>query len=102
METQQAVDLGREAITTGLWIGGPILIGAMIIGLIIGILQAMTQVQDQTVAFTPKILLMILLLSLCLPWIAGQMMEYSKRQFGTVPDSLQTANAEWSADTQWR
>ncbi len=102
MEAQDAVDWGREAITTGLWIAGPILISGLVIGLIVGILQAMTQVQDQTVAFTPKIILMIVVLGLCLPWLAGQMVEYSKQQLGTVPDQINTANVEWSSDTQWR
>jgi flagellar biosynthetic protein FliQ len=102
METQEAIDWGREAITTGLWVAGPILIAGLVIGLIVGILQAMTQVQDQTVAFTPKIILMIVVLGLCLPWLAGQMVEYSKTQLSTVPEQINTAEADWSVDTQWR
>lgn len=102
MEAQEAIDLGREAITTGLWVSAPILIAGLVIGLIVGILQAMTQVQDQTVAFTPKIILMIVVLGLCLPWLAGQMVEYSKTQFSTVPEQINTADVDWSSDTQWR
>ena len=88
MGAQDAIDLGREAISTGLWISGPILIVGLVIGLIVGIIQAMTQVQDQTVGFTPKILLMICALSLFLPWLASQMVEYSEKQFGEVPEQL--------------
>lgn len=102
MGAQNAIDLGREAISTGLWVSGPILIVGLVIGLIVGIIQAMTQVQDQTVGFTPKILLMIVCLSLFLPWLASRMVDYSEKQFGTVPESLQSADSEWSAETKWR
>lgn len=102
MGAQDAIDMGREAIFTGLWVSGPILIVGLIIGLIVGIIQAMTQVQDQTVGFTPKILLMICALGLFLPWLANQMVEYSEKQFGEVPEQLRTADSEWSSETPWR
>lgn len=102
MNAHDAVDMGREAITTGLWVSAPILVVGLIIGLIVGILQAMTQVQDQTVAFTPKIIVMIVMLSLCLPWLASQMLDYSQKQFSEVPSQINTADVDWSADTQWR
>jgi len=102
MGAEDAIDMGREAISTGLWVSAPILIVGLVIGLIVGVIQAMTQVQDQTVGFTPKILLMIFSLSLILPWLASQMVEYSEKQFGQVPEQLRSADSDWSSETPWR
>ncbi len=60
----------------------------MIVGLVIGLLQALTQIQEQTVAFVPKIVAMILVLSLTLPWLITQMLQYSSDLIGGIPGSL--------------
>jgi flagellar biosynthetic protein FliQ len=78
MNPQDAIDLGRESIRACLMIGGPILVASLLIGLLIGVFQAMTQVQDQTVAFVPKILSLIILVGLCLPWLSDRMVAYSE------------------------
>ncbi len=79
LNPQDAVDLGREAMTECLMIGSPILIAGLVIGLIIGMLQAMTQVHDQTVAFVPKVLGMCVLIALALPWLAERMIDYTRQ-----------------------
>ncbi|MFK7768911.1 MAG: flagellar biosynthetic protein FliQ [Mariniblastus sp.] len=81
MNPQDAVDLSREAIKTCLMVGGPILAASLLIGLLVGVFQAMTQVQDQTVSFVPKILLLIIAIGLCLPWLADQMLDFAKYSF---------------------
>ena len=83
MNPQDAIDFSREAINACMMIGGPILIVSLIIGLLVGIFQAMTQVQDQTVSFVPKILLLIVTISLCLPWLTDQMTDFAKTAFST-------------------
>ena len=60
MDSQDAIDLTREAIMVTLLISSPVLFCGMIVGLCIGLLQAVTQVQEQTVAFVPKIVVMVL------------------------------------------
>ncbi len=81
MNPQDAVDLSREAIKTCLMVGGPILAASLLIGLVVGVFQAMTQVQDQTVSFVPKILLLIVAIGLCLPWLTDQMLDFAKYSF---------------------
>jgi flagellar biosynthesis protein FliQ len=54
-----------------------VLLASLVIGLIVGILQAMTQVQDQTVSFVPKLLCLLVVLGLCLPWLTDQMVDYT-------------------------
>ena len=55
MDAQQAIDLGREALWVSLLVGAPVLVAGMVVGLVICLLQAVTQIQEQTVAFVPKL-----------------------------------------------
>lgn len=77
MNPQDAIDLGREAIKACFLVGGPVLMASLVIGLIVGIAQAMTQVQDQTVSFVPKLLCLLVVLGLCLPWLTDQMVDFT-------------------------
>ncbi len=88
MDPQQAIDLGREAIMTTVFIGAPILIVGMAVGLGIGLLQALTQVQDQTVSFVPKIVAMVAALGFCLPWLIQRMMQYSEELITNIPNVI--------------
>ena len=81
MNPQDAIDFSREAIKTCMMIGGPILAASLLIGLLVGVFQAMTQVQDQTVSFVPKFLLLLVTIGLCLPWLTDQMLEFAKHSF---------------------
>lgn len=88
MEPQDAIDLGREAIAVTLLIGSPVLLAGMLVGLVIGLLQAITQIQEQTVAFVPKLVAMVVVLSLALPWLISQLVEYTHELFTRIPDML--------------
>ncbi len=85
MGPQDAIDLGREAIWTALLVGAPVLLAGMAVGLIVGLLQALTQIQEQTIAFVPKIVAMVLVLSFTLPWLIARMLEYSGELIGGIP-----------------
>jgi flagellar biosynthetic protein FliQ len=88
MDAQAAVDLGREAMNMTILIGSPVLVAGMLVGLVIGLLQAITQIQEQTVAFVPKLVVMVLVLSLSLPWLINQMVEYSEDLITQIPENL--------------
>lgn len=85
MNPQDAIDLGREAIITSLLIGAPVLLVGVVVGLVIGLFQAVTQVQDQTISFVPKIIAMVGALALCLPWLVQRMVEYSQELIENIP-----------------
>jgi flagellar biosynthesis protein FliQ len=85
MDSQQVIDIGREAIWNMLLIGSPVLVAGMVVGLIIGLLQALTQIQEQTVAFVPKLVAMVLVLSLTLPWLIARMVQYSSELISGIP-----------------
>jgi flagellar biosynthesis protein FliQ len=80
-----AIELGRQAIWTCLLIAAPLLLVSMIVGLVVGVLQAATQIQEQTLSFVPKIIVMVLAISLLLPWLISQMIHYSTDLIGGIP-----------------
>jgi flagellar biosynthetic protein FliQ len=88
MDPQEAIDLGREAVWVLLLIGSPVLLAGLLIGLVVGLLQAMTQIQESTEAFLPKLVVMVLVLSLALPWLISQMMQYSGDLIAGIPGRL--------------
>ena len=88
MDPQDAIDLGREALWTMLLIGSPVLVAGMIVGLVIGLLQAITQIQEQSVVFVPKIVVMLLVLSVSLPWLIAQMLHYTNDLIAGIPGRL--------------
>ena len=81
MTEAEAIDLGRRALMITLTVSAPILFVGMAVGLVISILQAVTQVQEQTLSFVPKIIAMILAVGFLLPWIAQKLMAFSRDMF---------------------
>jgi flagellar biosynthesis protein FliQ len=88
MDTQDVIDLGREAIRISLLIGSPMLLAALVVGLVVGLLQALTQIQEQTVAFVPKFVATLIVLSLALPWLIARMVQYSSDLISSIPARL--------------
>lgn len=88
MESQVAIDLGREALSTAMLIGAPVLLVGVVVGLVISLIQALTQIQDQTISFVPKIVTMVLALVICLPWLIQRMMSYSEHLITNIPHTL--------------
>ncbi len=82
MSIDQASDLIREMLILMMSISAPILLAALVVGLSISILQAVTQVQEQTLTFVPKILAMAGVTALAAPWLLQMTMEFSARMFG--------------------
>jgi flagellar biosynthetic protein FliQ len=88
MDPQMAIDMGRQAILMTLLVSAPVLAAGMGVGLLVGLFQALTQIQEQSVAFVPKIVFMILTLSLTLPWLVSRMLEYVQELIANIPDTL--------------
>ncbi|MDA9934206.1 flagellar biosynthetic protein FliQ [Rubripirellula sp.] len=81
MDAATAVDLCRETLLSAVIIAAPVLLVGMAAGLLVGLMQALTQVQDQTVAFVPKILAMAAVLVACLPWLLTRMVDFTRVVF---------------------
>ena len=85
MDPQDAIDLGRQALWTTLLIGSPVLVAGMIVGLVISLFQALTQIQEQTVVFVPKLVAMLLVLRVTLPWQIAQMLQNTTDLIAGIP-----------------
>ncbi len=88
MTIDQAVELSRAAVLLTLMIGAPVLAIAVVVGLLISILQAVTQVQDQTISFVPKIVAMLVTLAYILPWVINRMIAYSTDLIHNIPSTF--------------
>ncbi len=78
---QDPVDLAKLALMQALIIAVPILGAGLIVGLIISLFQAVTQIQEQTLTFVPKIIVMILMAVVLLSWIAIRMADFALEMF---------------------
>jgi len=85
VELSQALDLGREAFLMALMTSAPILLIGLGVGLVISLFQAVTQLQEQTLVFVPKIAAMVVAAWFFIPWIAVRMLTYCHEMFGSVP-----------------
>ncbi|MFA6124369.1 flagellar biosynthetic protein FliQ [Sphingomonas sp.] len=79
MNALAAMELARAALILVMTIVGPLLITSLIIGVAIGLLQALTQIQEMTLTFVPKIIAMGVVMLLCLPMIGGAMSDFMAR-----------------------
>ena len=77
-----SIQLVRETLTLMLFLAAPILLAALVVGLTVSILQAATQIQEQTLSFVPKILGMGIVAILTMPWLFSKTIEFSARCFG--------------------
>ena len=81
LDAASAVDLCRATLMAAVVIAAPMLLVGMAAGLLVGLMQALTQIQDQTVAFVPKILAMVAVMIACLPWLVTRMVEFTRVVF---------------------
>ncbi|MFH1300024.1 MAG: flagellar biosynthesis protein FliQ [Planctomycetota bacterium] len=88
MDSATVLDLGREGLLIMLEVSGPVMLTAVVVGLVISIGQAVTQIQDQTISFVPKIIMMVLAILYTLPWITALMVEYSTNLITNIPSRL--------------
>ena len=79
-----ALDLVRTTLFQVLLIAVPILGAGLLVGLCVSLFQAITQIQEQTLTFVPKIVVMILVVILLLAWIAAQLGDFARDMFNGV------------------
>ena len=77
-----AIDLGREALWVAVKLSFPILLSALVVGALISVLQAATQLQDQTLNQVPKMFTVVAVVFVTLPWILAALAEYTQDLVG--------------------
>lgn len=85
MEFHEAMEIGRHAFWMALMTSAPILVIGLAVGLLISLFQAVTQLQEQTLTFVPKIAAMIVAAAFFMSWIAEAMVNYTREMCGTPP-----------------
>ena len=85
MNAGEAIDLGREALMLTLTVSLPVLMTALIVGLVVAVFQAVTQIQEHTLSFVPKIAAVILVAAIAGPWMTQRLIEFALRMFGPMP-----------------
>ena len=82
------VDLARNMVMTALLIASPMLVVALAVGLVISIIQAVTQIQEQTLSFVPKLIAVGVTFIIALPWIIQVMVKYTSELFRSLPSMI--------------
>jgi len=77
MDESMIINIGGEAIRVIIYIAGPMLICAMIVGIVISILQAITQINEATLTFIPKMVAVVVVLIVAAPWMLKILQEYT-------------------------
>ena len=85
MTVDQASDILRETLIVAMLIAAPLLLAGLIVGLLISLIQAVTQIQEQTLVFVPKIAAMVVVAVLVMPWLTTRLMEYAAAMFAGGP-----------------
>lgn len=85
MTPETVLTIGQQAIEITLLISAPLLLSALVIGLVVSIFQAATQINEMTLSFIPKLIGIFLMLILTGPWMMNMMVDYIKRLFGNIP-----------------
>ncbi|WLI76306.1 flagellar biosynthesis protein FliQ [Kosakonia sp. H02] len=85
MTPESVMSLGFQATKVGLLIATPLLLAALVAGLVVSILQASTQINEMTLSFIPKILTIVVVLIACGPWMLTTLVDYMRGLFSSLP-----------------
>ncbi|MCE5279689.1 MAG: flagellar biosynthesis protein FliQ [Planctomycetaceae bacterium] len=83
MDAAHAMDLAREALKVTLVVGAPMLVATLVIALVVSLLQAATQIQDQALTFVPKLIAVAVTAALAGHWMLTRLIDFAKVMFGT-------------------
>lgn len=84
MAPTDALDLAREAVIVTLKLGAPVMLLALVVGLLVSFLQALTQIQEATLTFVPKMMVILLSLLLFLPFMLTTLMDFTQALFARI------------------
>jgi flagellar biosynthetic protein FliQ len=88
MDQDTVVSLVTKAMTLGLEVAGPILLVGLGIGLLVSLFQAVTQIQEQTLTFIPKVVGLSILIVILGPWMLGQLVTYATNLYTSIPQLI--------------
>ena len=88
MNSQAVLTLVQQALFVTALVAAPLLLTALIVGLVVSIFQAATQINEMTLSFIPKLVAMFAVLVFAGPWILATLVDYVQRLFGSIPQLI--------------
>ncbi len=88
MNAQMVLTMGQEALLMLLMVSAPVLGTALLVGLLISLFQAVTQIHEATLAFGPKVVAVVAVFAIAGPWMLNLLVEYIRRTMEAIPGSV--------------
>ena len=88
MTPQSVVTIGQQALTVMLLLAAPLLLTSLVVGLIVSVLQAATQINEMTLTFIPKLVSTLVALVVAGPWMVTFFVDYLRRLFESIPGAI--------------
>ncbi len=85
MDAQQVFTFGQQGLYMLMLVAAPILLVVLLVGVVISVFQAATQINESTLSFVPKVIAAILTLLVAGPWMMSELVEYIQRTLQTIP-----------------
>ncbi len=85
MTPDMVIEIGRQALVVTALLAAPLLISALAVGLLVGMFQAATQIQDMTLSFIPKLIVLVIALGLTGHWMLRLLIDYTRNLFQMIP-----------------
>ncbi len=88
MDQDTVINLASQAMSLAFKVAGPLLLGAMVVGLLVSIFQAVTQIQEQSLTLIPKIAALAVIVVLLGPWMLDQLVLYTTNLYTSIPSMV--------------
>jgi len=88
MNPQAVITIGQQALYVMLMLAAPMLVAALVVGLVVSVLQAATQINEMTLSFIPKLVAMLAALVIAGPWMITFFVDYMRRLFESIPTAI--------------
>ena len=88
MDSQQAFHIGQQGLYMLLLVSAPVLLTVLVVGLVISIFQAATQINEATLSFVPKVVAAVAVLAIAGPWMLTMLVEYIQRTLLAIPTDV--------------
>ncbi len=88
MDSQQAFHLGQQGLYMLLLVSAPLLLTVLVVGLVVSIFQAATQINETTLSFVPKVVAAVAVLAIAGPWMLTMLVEYIQRTLIAIPTAI--------------
>lgn len=88
MNPQLVLTIGREALTMLLMVSLPVLLAVLVVGLVVSIFQAITQIHENTLAFVPKLIAAVVVFAIAGPWMLSTLVDYIRRTIESIPSMV--------------